>query len=94
MPLSYDKKNTLKLDTSRVASKDQLKRITDFAEGKIKEYAKRVTSGDISIEPYGEKTCEWCDFKSVCFSAREGEKPYSTSKTSTVLKMMEESENE
>ncbi len=94
LPLSYDKKNTLKLDASRVASKDQLKRITDFAEGKIKEYAKRVTSGDVSIEPYGENTCEWCDFKSVCFSAREGEKPYSTSKTSTVLKMMEESENE
>ena len=94
LPLSYDKKNVLKLDDSRVASKDQLERITNFAEGKIKEYAKRVTSGDISIEPYGEKTCDWCDFKSVCFSAREGEKIYSTYKTSTVLKMMEESENE
>jgi ATP-dependent helicase/DNAse subunit B len=49
LPLSYDKKQNLKLDSSRVASKDQLERITDFAENKIKEYAKRVTSGDISI---------------------------------------------
>lgn len=90
LPLKYSKGDILDESGSCVASKEQLDRIVDYTESKLRQYAKGVASGDISIDPHGENTCKWCPYKTVCFSARECPPLPSSTKTETVIKMMEE----
>ena len=90
LPLKYSKTGILDQSGSCVASKDQLDRIVDYTESKLKEYAKSVAAGDIAIDPHGKDTCKWCPYKTVCLSAKECPPLHSITKTETVIKMMEE----
>lgn len=44
--------------------------ICNYTEGKIKELGNRIISGDISIDPYADKSqvnaCTYCSFKRIC----------------------------
>lgn len=93
LPLNYDKRSgVLKLDSSPVASKDQLDKIISYTEKKIKQFATSVTSGDIDISPCGEKACSYCPYKTVCFGARVGSPISTISKTASLIQAIEEEE--
>ncbi len=54
---------------SSVASLDEYRKIANYVQQEVKEYGKRIVSGDISINPYrmdNQESCTYCSYHSIC----------------------------
>ncbi|MCR5670634.1 MAG: PD-(D/E)XK nuclease family protein [Butyrivibrio sp.] len=54
---------------SKVASSEDYRKISEFVNGRIREFGKRILDGDIQVNPYEmgqSNSCKYCSYRSVC----------------------------
>lgn len=71
VPVYLDKEGNISKSKSSTVSKEQFEDLRKYTNRMIKQIAKEMLKGKISIEPYyqskNQKTpCEYCDYKEIC----------------------------
>ena len=54
---------------SAVASEEQYRAISNYVNGKVRDFGRRILEGDISVNPYEDgqrQSCTYCSYRSIC----------------------------
>jgi ATP-dependent helicase/nuclease subunit B len=68
IPVETDKVGALSKRSS-IATKDQMRRLTQFVNQKLTEDCNQILTGDTRINPYqyaGKTACDYCEFRVAC----------------------------
>ncbi len=68
IPVTYKKDGSLSA-VSQTVSKEDYDIISSFVNKKIRDYGKRILSGEIEVNPYeagGRESCTYCEYRSIC----------------------------